>query len=702
MTAISENTQPAAIGGLAAIAVPERPVARLAWLGMTPDRVVDLARRDQQLILAIFLAVPVVLIELTVGQPPAPLMLWLSAAFVAFQGLLTVSPVRAWSTARLSLSLGFVIVASLHGAGQVTGPVAALYVPVVAMAAAIGTRGALLVALAGFVSTVAPFMGTGFSAPAGQATLALGAAEIVLAVGSRRIVASLEAALEQARVAHGRERLRSQRLSTVEAVGRLLAREGPSSVALATVMDILVDTFGFRYPSVYFRHGTVLRLGAQRNYEHPILEFDSGLGVIGRVARTHEPAFVTDVTVDEDYEAADPAVNSEISVPLLDGDELLGVLNVESDLDRRLDAEDFATMQIVGDRLAAALALGRERTQLAERGELLARLTNFSAGLNALRDPLTTHERAASGAAEVIDATMAALVLREPESGDFRIAAVKGGDEDIVGVRVLPGEGASGRAIEQRQVVVDDHLDRAHFPRAAGTARVPDVVAAMAIPLVRDDQVFGAITWLRGDLGRPFSPAEQEVAALLGVQVSLALVNHALLFEAQEAALTDPLTGLNNRRFFDASLEQLVAMRIRQPEQDRHALSAIMFDLDHFGLVNKRHGHQVGDRVLRAFAEVLRARVRSSDLVARYGGEEFVVILPGATRGQAALLAEHVRESFAAWRITLPSGEIIGCTVSAGCAALAAGQDSGMVLIDLADVALSMAKAAGRNQVVTT
>jgi two-component system cell cycle response regulator len=259
----------------------------------------------------------------------------------------------------------------------------------------------------------------------------------------------------------------------------------------------------------------------------------------------------------------------------------------------------------------------------------------------------------------------------------------------------------AGRAIETGRLVVDDKLDRAHFPKAAETARIPDLVAAMAVPLTRDGRAFGAISWLRGDISRPYTPEEQEVAGLLGVQVSLALVNQRLLSEAREAAVTDPLTGLHNRRFFDAAMAKLVALRDRQPSDQRQPLSAVMFDLDHFGVVNKQYGHQAGDRVLRAFADLLAGRVRASDLVARYGGEEFVVLLPGATREQATLLAEEVRTLFAGKRIAAPSGELIGCTVSAGCAGLAPTQDVGPILIEHADVALAMAKAAGRDQVVT-
>jgi diguanylate cyclase (GGDEF)-like protein len=128
--------------------------------------------------------------------------------------------------------------------------------------------------------------------------------------------------------------------------------------------------------------------------------------------------------------------------------------------------------------------------------------------------------------------------------------------------------------------------------------------------------------------------------------------------------------------------------------------SAILFDLDHFGTVNKRFGHQVGDRVLRLFADTLKARIRNSDLMARYGGEEFVVILEGASRDEAIGIAEQVRAAFAKQSVDTGTGQRLNSTVSAGCSTLDPWEIEGTLLLERADVALAMAKAGGRDQVV--
>jgi two-component system cell cycle response regulator len=168
----------------------------------------------------------------------------------------------------------------------------------------------------------------------------------------------------------------------------------------------------------------------------------------------------------------------------------------------------------------------------------------------------------------------------------------------------------------------------------------------------------------------------------------------------EELAIRDALTGLHNRRYFDEALERLLAAHRRQRVRGARPLSVILFDLDHFGSFNKLHGHQVGDAVLRAFSEVLASRFRASDLVARFGGEEFVAVLDGATLEDAQRIAEEVRIQIAERQMSGDDGAPLQVTVSAGCATLDEENPTREVLLRTADVALFMAKRAGRNRVV--
>ena len=165
-----------------------------------------------------------------------------------------------------------------------------------------------------------------------------------------------------------------------------------------------------------------------------------------------------------------------------------------------------------------------------------------------------------------------------------------------------------------------------------------------------------------------------------------------------ERTVRDGLTGLHNRRFFDGEVARLEGVWGRLEVDERPPVSVIIFDLDDFGAINKQHGHQAGDQVLRHFSGLLAKRFREHDLVARYGGEEFVAVLEGVATADAVRIAEDVRATFEGAAIDIGTGTPIRVTVSAGCAQL--GEDRDMSAgLSQADVWLSAAKRAGRNQV---
>jgi diguanylate cyclase (GGDEF)-like protein len=218
--------------------------------------------------------------------------------------------------------------------------------------------------------------------------------------------------------------------------------------------------------------------------------------------------------------------------------------------------------------------------------------------------------------------------------------------------------------------------------------------------LLRDDVVIGAIAVTRLDLTRPFTPLEVEMMPLIASQIAMALNNVELHARMADAAVRDPLTGLWNRRHLDVALARLFAARARFDPEQRRPVAAILFDLDLFGSFNKRHGHQTGDAVLRAFGAILTRRLRSSDLVARFGGEEFLAVLDGASLDEAQRVAEEIRRELELVTIPGADGKDLHATVSAGCASLGPNVASLEALLEVADVGLQMAKRGGRNQVV--
>ena len=495
------------------------------------------------------------------------------------------------------------------------------------------------------------------------------------------------------------ERRAEDALRGIEAVGTLLAKYGPTREAMAAILQTMADGMGYRYLALFLREGDTVRLGAQLGYTDLPDTFGTGAGIIGRCLRTGQAALISDVSLDPDYVAGHAEVTSEIAVPLVAEGATAGVLSIESTPEAPLTAADLRLAQTIAERLSVALALGREQQATAERARLFGALINFAEVANSTLDAERLMPSLADAIGEVLDVDALGLVTLERATGRYLVRVIRGGLPRAVGAEIQLGEGISGRAMASRTIVFD-RVNRSGYASGVRELIDADELSLVAIPLIRDGAVLGAIVIGRSVERDPaFSALEFEALALLASQTALALANAQLLEEVSELAIRDALTGLYNRRHFDAALEHILRRRARD-RGVRPPLAAVMFDLDHFGRFNKDHGHQAGDAVLRFFAGILVERFRSSDLVARYGGEEFVAILESATLEDARRVADEVRVSLAGRSVAGPGGTPLKATVSAGCSALHDAEPTREALLRAADVGLFMAKRAGRNKVV--
>jgi diguanylate cyclase len=166
----------------------------------------------------------------------------------------------------------------------------------------------------------------------------------------------------------------------------------------------------------------------------------------------------------------------------------------------------------------------------------------------------------------------------------------------------------------------------------------------------------------------------------------------------QREALTDALTGIPNRKFFDSRLQEAAREALNEGE----AVSLVLCDIDHFKHFNDSYGHQIGDQVLRLVARTLSDSVKGRDTPARFGGEEFAIILPRTNLQQAAIVADQIRNGVMRRRFVGKDtrGDYGGVTLSFGVAQYRANEDLAD-LVGRADAALYHAKREGRNRVST-
>ena len=215
----------------------------------------------------------------------------------------------------------------------------------------------------------------------------------------------------------------------------------------------------------------------------------------------------------------------------------------------------------------------------------------------------------------------------------------------------------------------------------------------LALPLVRRSVVIGMVCL---ESRQSYSDAEVRLALSLTQPAAMAVENARLFDEVQRNATYDGLTKTYNRRHF---MEQ-AQRAYDNARRFGHALTAMMLDVDHFKRINDKHGHHVGDQVLRVLADRCKSTLRAVDLLGRYGGEEFAIVLPGADEQSAAtVLAERIRRTVAEEPIDTDAGQV-RVTISIGVATMDAEMTTSEDLFKRADAALYEAKQAGRNRVV--
>jgi diguanylate cyclase (GGDEF)-like protein len=214
--------------------------------------------------------------------------------------------------------------------------------------------------------------------------------------------------------------------------------------------------------------------------------------------------------------------------------------------------------------------------------------------------------------------------------------------------------------------------------------------------MVLKDQLLGVLNFQRPDTDA-FTIEEIELLSAVADQAAMAVKNARLHEETVELSLTDPLTGVPNRRSLFARLEMEIARANRFGNQ----VSVVMIDIDHFKHLNDVAGHRAGDEILRRVAGVMRGMVRRVDILARYGGEEFMLVLPQVNKVEAIEVAEKLRRAVEDTPLphseTQPLGRI---TISLGVANLPGDAMVLETLVDCADAALYASKRAGRNTVV--
>ncbi|MCB1562239.1 MAG: PleD family two-component system response regulator [Alphaproteobacteria bacterium] len=290
------------------------------------------------------------------------------------------------------------------------------------------------------------------------------------------------------------------------------------------------------------------------------------------------------------------------------------------------------------------------------------------------------------------------------EDQDFERRKIEGALAQDHDTLVSVGSGAEAMALVNSRafdlIIVSLNLENedglrlcSHLKSNERTRSLPIVMVASSpdMPRVAQGLEMGAYDYIL----RPIDP--NELLARVRTQVRRKRFQerlHAAYDISLSMALTDSLTGLYNRRYLEVHLEKL----LQKNRESRKSMAVLMIDIDHFKQVNDTHGHNIGDEVLKVFAERLKNNLRSFDLVARMGGEEFVAIMPDVSEMRAQIIAERLRRSIAEEPVICGAeGGALNITTSIGGALIDHEPHTPQEVFDRADKALYEAKNLGRN-----
>lgn len=258
------------------------------------------------------------------------------------------------------------------------------------------------------------------------------------------------------------------------------------------------------------------------------------------------------------------------------------------------------------------------------------------------------------------------------------------------------GENIFGQSVEKEEMIlVSDMSEDNHFHYFGGE---PKTGSFLVLPiLLKKSHPMGVMSLHRNKVDS-FSKNEIKLFRKISKEIAKVLDKTFLFRHTRELSITDELTGLYNRRYFNQRYEREVlrAKRYKRP------LSVIMVDIDYFKNYNDVNGHILGDQVLKKVANSIETNLRKADIVARYGGEEFVILLPEIDKTHADQVAEKLRLAIEKGKFpqeeNQPKGKV---TISLGLATLPNDSSNSQELLEYADRALYRAKARGRNCVAT-
>lgn len=373
--------------------------------------------------------------------------------------------------------------------------------------------------------------------------------------------------------------------------------------------------------------------------------------------------------------------------PVTVGGEIRGALAIEGELPK---IETVRRISRLAQAAAPQLEILRLRDEVARRDWLARSVRQFNESLKRIdADDFWTHVTQVS--AELLQAERASLLVKKEGTDKLQARAAIGARVNLFAEPEVGGR-ISKTALEKGTPIVVSDITGTPLGRAPidWNYRTQSFIS---YPIVIGERRLAVLNFTDKATGEAFGETDLELLNAIAPQIAVAIDRTALKSKAgefEQLSVTDPLTGLLNRRY----LQNRLAEELNRSKRHRFPMTLMMIDVDRFKSYNDTFGHPAGDEALRIVAGILKENLRGADVAARYGGEEFAVLLPQTTVEEAVQIAERIRRQIE--RCSFPHRRV---TASIGIASSGPDISTPDDLIWAADRALYQAKELGRNMV---
>lgn len=492
-----------------------------------------------------------------------------------------------------------------------------------------------------------------------------------------------------------RKEVNGSRVDLLFKITSKLSKELELSKLLKICANLISEVYNYSNCSILFREGDNLVIKAATNYPMRIIgiQIPIGKGVTGLCAERRKEILVPDVSKFKSYIPFDEKIKSELAVPIIWRNHLLGVLNVESPELNAFNEDDVKILKILSNQLAVYISKAYLHTQLELAQKIGIKITSII-DLEKLLNFIVLSVR------RTLKYDSCAIMIKEGD--ELIIRAVTVMPKKNIGIKIPIGRGITGKCAQEKRIINIGDVTKCDYYIPSG---IHGIKSEIALPITFKDELLGVLT-IESKIKNAFGKEDEKILSLLCSQVAVTLKNAQMYRELEISSITDPLTGVFNQRYFYHKLHTEIARAKRY----KRPLSLIILDFDDFKKINDTYGHLVGDKVLKEAAKLIKDNIRGCkneiyrdcdvDTIARYGGEEFAIILPETPLEKAFIVGERLRKMLEEELSSLIkiNGKL-KITASFGVASYM-DEESLEDFVRRADSALYEAKRQGKNKVI--